>query len=104
MIEPTDEMADAFSAADAEFRRAELERLGINGLHLPTLDEGAFRAGLAAVLAIVERDYGIERRCPHGHPGGRRCGPCSFDAIERDHEERQEWAAMVAAEREDDES
>ncbi len=59
MIEPTDEMKRAFRSADAAFRRAEVERLGLHGVHLPTLDDGAFNAGLAAVLAIIERDYEI---------------------------------------------
>lgn len=97
MIEPTDEMVAAYRAA-----RASLNREQLHG-RPPADPDTLTRAGLAAVLELVERDYGIERRCPHGHPGARRCGPCSFDAIERDHEERQEWAAMVAAEREDDE-
>lgn len=55
-IQVTDEMVEAFYRADVTFRRAELEWRGLNGLNLQALNEGAFRKGLVAVLAIVERD------------------------------------------------
>lgn len=54
MIEPTDEMRQAF----AEAADAKCEELVAAGVTLATLEEGVIiRAGLAAVLAIVERDY-----------------------------------------------
>lgn len=62
MIEPTDEMVEAQAAAFSD-RMAELLAAG-----------GAFdmtdpkRAGLAAVLAIVERDHCLERRGHVWHP------------------------------------
>jgi hypothetical protein len=93
VIEPTDEMCAAFFAADRAHRRSELERLGFHRAHLPTMDAGAFRAGLAAVLAIVERDLGTVGPCSstlpdlfdgelgtwcelrHGHTGDHEAGP-----------------------------
>lgn len=59
MIEPTDEMRQAF----AEAADAKCEELVTAGVTLATLEEGVIiRAGLAAVLALVERDYTIRPR------------------------------------------
>jgi hypothetical protein len=69
MIEPTDEMLvawrDAMKAAAAEAVRV--------GAPLGRSQEIA-RAGLAAVLAVVERDYRIEPRPPWDPPW--RCTKC----------------------------
>lgn len=53
MIEPTDEMVEAYRAG----QRQVLERITATG-GAYDLDE-VTRAGLAAVLAIVERDYEV---------------------------------------------
>lgn len=69
MIEPTDGMANAgWDALPVTVRES------------GEVDLDDMKVALAAVLTIVERDYVIERRCPHGsHPA--RCGPCRFDAV-----------------------
>lgn len=65
MIEPTTEMVRAFAAA----ADARCEDLIDEGVTLTTLDEGTvIRAGLAAVLAIVERDRCMERKGHVYHP------------------------------------
>lgn len=51
MIEPTEEMIQAFN--DAEY----------TGLGNADWDDEHLRIGLAAVLALVERDYRVEARC-----------------------------------------
>lgn len=60
MIEPTDEMVTAF------MRAAHAEPVYIAGQEVPNV-----RAGLAAVLAVIEREYVVQ--C--GAPGlnGARC-------------------------------
>lgn len=82
MIEPTDEMIiawrNAMKAAAAEAVKA--------GAPLGRSQEIA-RAGLAAVLAIVERDYAVERRpavglCCIGYGGCERLPGCA--ALDRE--------------------
>jgi hypothetical protein len=57
VIEPTDEMLDAYDDAARE------HPVGLGELRVPNV-----REGLAAVLAIVERDYRIEPRPPWDPP------------------------------------
>jgi hypothetical protein len=63
VIEPTDEMEQALLR--------EVDRVGVQN--------GGIRAGLAAVLAIVERDYGWPN--PMLLVDGR-CGGCGHDVSE----------------------
>ena len=65
MIEPTDEMRQTFHEADMAFRRETVERLGLNGVTIAALNAGGFKAGLAAVFAIVERDRATQRQRRH---------------------------------------
>lgn len=69
MIEPTVEMAEV--AWDA---------LPVQAQEDGSVDLDDMKTVLAAALALVERDYVIERRCKHGGDP-RRCGPCSFDEV-----------------------
>ena len=68
MIEPTDEMRAAFEAAYAAAEPTD-------GLYFKEDAVIQFDAGLAAVLAIVERDYAIGRLsdCDAPGPDGVRC-------------------------------
>jgi hypothetical protein len=68
MIEPTDEMVRAFREVDT------CDDMCAQGLH----------DRLAAVLAIVERDYDVSRkRCGAAHPDENVLGYCGLPA---DHE------------------
>lgn len=64
MIEPTDEMAEVGWAA-----------LPVSAQESGEIDLDDMKAVLAAVLAIVERDYSVGKRIP------LRCGVAGFDGI-----------------------
>jgi hypothetical protein len=63
VIEPTDEMRDAFE-------RAHAAAAATDGFNFREDAEIQLDAGLAAVLAIVEREYRIEPRPPWERPDG----------------------------------
>lgn len=63
MIEPTDKMKQAFRAAQEQRAKELVDQGAPLGAH-DILDRG-----LSAVLAIVERDYGIT--CPSTSDGAR---------------------------------
>lgn len=75
MIEPTDDMRSAFRKAQhqrarqiVDDARQVLDQGALVGAHDALLD-----AGLAAVLALVERDYDVRKTCAAELTPGVRC-------------------------------
>lgn len=75
MIEPTEEMLAAYRAAHADKVADLIAQGGLFNADVPGL------AGLAAVLAIVERDYVVYRHMGANpfEPSGGPCGGCGCD-------------------------
>ena len=68
MIEPTDEMGDAFVQASRAYWTVLDHDTGLGGLTVAEHYRAARLQALTAVLALVERDYDVQRRMAHGWP------------------------------------